>query len=70
MKAGLPKAGEVVRLGRVLLFILALSCLQPVFGAVGMLVGPTRRYGRGIPKNSTSDASLDVIHDNIAGELA
>jgi hypothetical protein len=40
------------------------------FGAVGMLVGPTRRYGRGIPKDSTSDASSDVIHDNIAGELA
>jgi MFS family permease len=40
------------------------------FGAVGVFVGPRRRYGRSNPKFPTSDASWDTSHNDNAGELA
>jgi MFS family permease len=40
------------------------------FGAVGMFVGPTRRYGKSSSKLRTSDTSSDASHNNSAGELA
>jgi hypothetical protein len=40
------------------------------FGALGMFVGPTRKYSRGKPEGSASDVSSAASHNDGAGELA
>jgi hypothetical protein len=40
------------------------------FGALGMFVGPNRRWGKGDPTSSIIDAPSDVRHNGSAGELA
>ncbi|KAH0365332.1 MFS general substrate transporter, partial [Aureobasidium melanogenum] len=40
------------------------------FGAVGMFVGPTRRYGKRATKSSTGDAAIEARNDDNAVEIA